>query len=101
MPSQATLPSQSDVWGILPLRVGSELTAQKREIWRLWVCWSSSRLSAITPPVNARDVKSLMGSPSRRVDTVGKLTCFPEMDSRAPRSREDFRLNKMENVIAR
>jgi hypothetical protein len=26
----------SDVWGILPLRFGSELTAQKVEIWRLW-----------------------------------------------------------------
>src|SRR6267142_5385306 len=36
MQSQATLPSQSDVWGILPLRFESELTAQKLEIWRLW-----------------------------------------------------------------
>ena len=34
--SQATLASQSDVWGMLPLRFESELTAQKLEIWRLW-----------------------------------------------------------------
>jgi hypothetical protein len=34
MPSQATLPSQNDVWGISPLRVESELTAQKLESWR-------------------------------------------------------------------
>jgi len=36
MQSQATPPSQSDVWGMLPLRFESELTAQKLEIWRLW-----------------------------------------------------------------
>src|SRR5712671_6225352 len=35
MQSQATLPSQSDVWGILPVRFESELTAQKLEICRL------------------------------------------------------------------
>src|SRR5260370_41527586 len=35
MQSQATLPSQSSVWGILPLRFESELAAQKLEIWRL------------------------------------------------------------------
>jgi hypothetical protein len=29
-------PSQSNVWGILLLRVESGLTAQKLEIWRRW-----------------------------------------------------------------
>jgi hypothetical protein len=36
MPSQAMKPSQSNVWGISPLRIESELTAQKLEIWRRW-----------------------------------------------------------------
>src|ERR1700738_1733887 len=63
MQSQATLPSQSDVWGMLPLRFESELTAQELEIWRLWGLSKEFCLSATTPPVSAPDVKSLMSSP--------------------------------------
>ena len=62
MQSQTTLPSQSDVWGILPLRFESELTAQKLEI-RLWGLSEELDLSATTPSVSARLVKPLMSSP--------------------------------------
>ena len=81
MPSQATLPSQNDVWGISPLRVESELTAQKRESWRRWGL--SEQFGSVSDNSSGErtSVNSLMGSPSRRVDTVAKLTCFPEMDS--------------------
>jgi hypothetical protein len=48
---------------MLSLRFESELTAQKLEICRLWGLSKQFGLSAITPPVSAPDVKSLMSSP--------------------------------------
>ena len=117
MKSQAMLPSQSDVWGILPLRFESELTAQKLEIWRLWglseefgpvgnnstaECAGREIIDELTgflvcavaldtqvriatsarrghrAVLDARNKTKGRSSPSRRVDTVGKLTCFPE-----------------------
>ena len=62
MQSQATLPSQSDVWGVLPLRFESGLAAQKLEIWRLWGLSEEFGSVGDNSTVNLRKMKSLMSS---------------------------------------
>jgi hypothetical protein len=92
MPSQATLPSLSDVWGILPLRVESELTAQKLESWRRW------GLSEQFGPVSdnssgertRRKIVDGLAEQARRYSRQIKVFS-PKWTQRAPRYREDFR----------
>src|SRR5882672_11083980 len=62
MQSQATLPSQSDVWGILPLRFESELTAQKLEICRLCGLLEEFGPAGGNYTVSAKNRKSLRSS---------------------------------------
>src|ERR1700681_3299025 len=92
--SQATLPSQSDVAGILPLRFESELTAQKLEILRRWgLSEQFGPVGDSSPGERTRRelVDGLTGFLVRavaldtqvRIATIArKSTRFPEMDSR-------------------
>jgi hypothetical protein len=84
-------PSQSDVWGILPLRFESELTAQKLESRRLWglseqfgpVGDNSSGERARREIIDGLAEQALIQSPNQRV--------FPKWTQRTPRYREGSR----------